>query len=86
MVRACAVELARHGIRVNAILPGSIDTPMAAPFQHTERWEERIRPRIPQRRAGNVDELAGAAVYLASSASSYHTGDTLVIDGGYSVF
>ncbi|KAA1394280.1 SDR family NAD(P)-dependent oxidoreductase [Aeromicrobium ginsengisoli] len=86
MVRACAVELARDGIRANVILPGAFDTPMAAPFQRTEAWDAKIRPRIPQRRPGHADEVAGAAVYLASQASAYHTGDTLVIDGGYSVY
>jgi NAD(P)-dependent dehydrogenase (short-subunit alcohol dehydrogenase family) len=86
MMRGCAVELARYGIRANTVVPGSIATPMARPFHTSERFMEREIPRIPLRRVGQPDELAGIAVYLAGPDSSFHTGDTLVVDGGYSVY
>jgi NAD(P)-dependent dehydrogenase (short-subunit alcohol dehydrogenase family) len=86
MVRACAVELARHGIRANAIAPGWIETPMAEDWLHSAPVTERVLKRVPVRRWGTPADFAGAAVYLASPASSYHTGDVLVVDGGYRVF
>ena len=86
MIRACAVELARHGIRANAILPGWIDTRMAEGFLHARPAIERVLPRVPVRRWGTPEDFAAAAVYLASPASAYHTGDALIIDGGYRVF
>jgi NAD(P)-dependent dehydrogenase (short-subunit alcohol dehydrogenase family) len=86
MMRALAVELARHGIRANAILPGWIETPMTAPAFGWDRFVERVLPRVPLRRWGRPEDFGGIAVYLASDASGYHTGDTFVIDGGYAVF
>ncbi len=86
VIRALAVELARHGVRANAILPGWIDTPLAAPALNWEVFQRKVLPRIPMRRWGVPEEFGGIAVYLASDASAYHTGDTLVIDGGYAVF
>jgi len=86
MMKALAVELARHGVRANAIVPGWIDTPMT---ERTLRWDkfvERVLPRVPLRRWGTGDDFAGIAVYLASDASQYHTGDTFIIDGGYAIF
>ena len=86
MMKALAVELARHGVRANAIVPGWIDTPMT---ERTLRWDkfvEKVLPRVPLRRWGTGDDFAGIAVYLASDASQYHTGDTFIIDGGYAVF
>jgi NAD(P)-dependent dehydrogenase (short-subunit alcohol dehydrogenase family) len=50
------------------------------------KFAEKVLPRVPARRWGEVEDFGGAAVYLASRASSYHTADTLVIDGGYAVF
>jgi NAD(P)-dependent dehydrogenase (short-subunit alcohol dehydrogenase family) len=86
LVRSCAVELARYGIRTNALLPGAFTTPLSDPFQSDPRYAAKVLPRIPARRWGEPDEVAGVAVYLASPASVYHSGDTLVVDGGYSVF
>ena len=86
MMKALAVELARHGVRANAIVPGWIDTPMT---ERTLRWDkfvEKVLPRVPVRRWGTGDDFAGIAVYLASDASQYHTGDTFIIDGGYAAF
>jgi hypothetical protein len=86
MIRALAVELARHGIRANAILPGWIETEMTARSVADERFRGAVLPRIPMRRWGRGEDFGGVAVYLMSDASAYHTGDTLVVDGGYSLF
>ncbi|MFH1438535.1 MAG: SDR family NAD(P)-dependent oxidoreductase [Pseudomonadota bacterium] len=86
MIRACAVELARHGIRANAILPGWVDTGMTSAFLDSDPFQKRVLPRVPVRRWGAPADFGGVAVYLASDASRYHTGDTFVIDGGYSIF
>ena len=86
MIRALAVEMARHGIRANAILPGWIETEMTARSVADERFRGAVLPRIPMRRWGKGEDFGGVAVYLMSDASAYHTGDTLVIDGGYSLF
>jgi NAD(P)-dependent dehydrogenase (short-subunit alcohol dehydrogenase family) len=86
MIRALATEHARHGIRANAILPGWIETPMTDRLFAWEPMQKKVFPRIPLRRWGEGRDFGGLAVYLASDASSYHTGDTLVVDGGYSIF
>lgn len=86
MIRALAVELARHGIRANAILPGWIETAMTEGFLGLEPMQKKVFPRIPIRRWGQGRDFGGLAVYLVSDASAYHTGDTLVVDGGYSLF
>jgi hypothetical protein len=86
MIRALAVEMARHGIRANAILPGWIETPMTARSVADERFAAAVLPRIPARRWGTGADFGGLAVYLASDAAAYHTGDCLVVDGGYSLF
>jgi NAD(P)-dependent dehydrogenase (short-subunit alcohol dehydrogenase family) len=86
MVRAMAVEFARHGVRAHAILPGWIETDMTANAVATEGFRTKVLPRVPMRRWGTGDDFGGIAVYLMSAASRYHTGDTFVIDGGYSLF
>jgi NAD(P)-dependent dehydrogenase (short-subunit alcohol dehydrogenase family) len=86
MVRAMAVEFARYGVRAHSILPGWIETDMTANATSNEKFRASVMPRIPQRRWGVGDDFGGIAVYLASDASRYHTGDTFVIDGGYSLF
>jgi NAD(P)-dependent dehydrogenase (short-subunit alcohol dehydrogenase family) len=85
-VRALAVELARYRIRVNSILPGWIETEMTARAMGDERFRAAVLPRIPARRWGTWDDFGGVAVYLASDASSYQTGEQFVIDGGYTKF
>lgn len=85
-VRAIAVELARHGITANTILPGWIETDMTARALGDEKFVKAVAPRIPVRRFGTPADFGGIAVYLMSGASSYQTGQTLVIDGGYSIF
>src|SRR6266581_4592445 len=86
MTRSMAVELARHQIRVNTIVPGWIDTPMTKVALHGEAFMGKVLPRVPMRRWGVGDDFGGVAIYLASDASKYHTGDTFVIDGGYLSF
>jgi len=86
MVRALAVELARYGIRANSIAPGWIATEMTERAQHDDKFNDRVIGRVPMRRWGEAEDFGGIAVYLASDASRFHTGDTLVIDGGYLIF
>ena len=87
MVRGLAVEYARHGIRANSILPGWIATDMTAGSQAWDKFNEKvIKARVPMRRWGEWEDFAGIAVYLASDASKFHTGDHFVIDGGYTIF
>lgn len=83
LVQSVAVEHGRHGIRANAIMPGWIETPMTDNLLGTERFDARNLPRVPLGRYGTGDDFAGIAVYLASDASRYHTGDVIRIDGGY---
>jgi len=85
-VRALAVELARHRIRVNALLPGWIVTDMTEKSVANERFASAVMPRIPARRWGQIDDFGGIAVYLASEASGYTTGEQFIIDGGYTKF
>ncbi len=86
MMRGLAVEHARHGIRSNAIVPGWIETPMTDKFINLDLYKQKVLTRIPLRRWGTGDDFRGLAVYLASDASAYHTGDMLTIDGGYECF
>ncbi len=86
MVRAMAVEFARYGVRAHSIVPGWIETNMTANAIANPKFHGNVMPRIPMRRWGEGDDFGGIAVYLMSSASKYHTGDTFVIDGGYSLY
>ena len=86
MTRALAVELARHRVRAHSILPGWIETDMTANAIGNPKFRDNVMPRIPMRRWGAGPDFGGIAVYLMSAASAYHTGDTFVIDGGYSLF
>jgi NAD(P)-dependent dehydrogenase (short-subunit alcohol dehydrogenase family) len=86
MVRGLAVEYARYGIRANAIIPGWIETDMTADRFRWDRFSEAVLPRIPQRRWGAPNDFGPIAVYFASGASAYHTGDAVVIDGGFRLF
>jgi NAD(P)-dependent dehydrogenase (short-subunit alcohol dehydrogenase family) len=82
LTRALALEWARHRIRVNAIAPGYVHTEINAEFFATEAGQAVVR-RIPQRRLGQPEDLDGALLLLASDASRYMTGSTIVIDGGH---
>jgi len=86
MVRALAVEMARYQVTANSILPGWIESDMTARAIGDERFAGAVLPRIPMRRWGTKEDFAGIAVYLMSDASGYHTGDSFVIDGAYTIF
>jgi NAD(P)-dependent dehydrogenase (short-subunit alcohol dehydrogenase family) len=81
LTRALAVEWAPHGVTVNAIAPGVFETDLNREILKGPRGQEFLT-RTPMRRFGRVDELVGAAVYLASDAASFVTGQLLVVDGG----
>lgn len=84
LTRALAVAWAEHGIAVNAVLPGWIDTAMTrAVREQVPSLTERVLARTPAGRWGRPDDLAGVAVFLASAASSFVTGAGIVVDGGY---
>ncbi len=83
LTRSLAVEWARHNIRVNAIAPGYMDTAMTHKAFEDPAFGPVWTNAIPMRRPGNPKELAPLAVFLASEASSYITGSTILIDGGY---
>jgi len=73
-------------VRANAILPGWIATDMTEGAQGSDVFNARVITRVPMRRWGEPEDFGGVAVYLASDASKFHTGDSLLIDGGYSIF
>lgn len=81
-----AVEFARYGVRANSILPGWIATDMTGAAQDNDVFNKQVIGRVPYRRWGKPEEFGGIAVYLASDASSFHNGDSIVIDGGYGKF
>jgi NAD(P)-dependent dehydrogenase (short-subunit alcohol dehydrogenase family) len=82
MTREIAVEYARRGIRCNALCPGPIDTPLLAELLSDPARRQRRFVHIPMGRLGRADELARAALFLASDDSSYMTGASLIVDGG----
>ena len=81
LTRALAIEWAPHGVTVNAIAPGVVETDLNRELLKGPRGQEFLA-RTPMRRFGRADELVGAAVYLASDASSFVTGQLLIVDGG----
>lgn len=83
LVKALGVELGRYGITANAILPGFSDTEMLEDLIENEHFNKAVKPRLPLRRYGEPEDFGGIAVYLMSDASSYHTADCIVIDGGF---
>ena len=83
LTRAMALEFADSNITVNAICPGPFLTPMNEPIAHTEEALKFIVGAVAMNRWGRMEEIQGAAIYLASAASSYTTGSMLVVDGGW---
>ena len=82
MTREIAVEFARRGIRANALCPGPIETPLMAELLADPDRRQRRLVHIPIGRFGRPDEIANAALFLASDESSFMTGAALVVDGG----
>jgi NAD(P)-dependent dehydrogenase (short-subunit alcohol dehydrogenase family) len=83
MNKAFALDLAPHGIRSNTIAPTFIETPMTRPFFEDPAFKAQVLDKIKLGRLGTVEDLMGAAVFLASDASALMTGTSLVIDGGW---
>ncbi len=81
--RTLAVEWAPHNVQVNAVGPGYIRTALTAPLFANPEWVDRATRRIPAGRTGEVDDLIGTILFLASPASDYLTGQTLFVDGGW---
>ncbi len=83
LVRALAAELGPQGVRVNAIAPGIVDTPLTRPIVQNPSWHKAYAERNALGRWASPDEMAGAVVFLASDAGSYVTGSLLFVDGGW---
>lgn len=86
LIRGLAVELARHGIRCNSIMPGWTETDMTAPLLGWDKFVQTTIARTPVRRWGVPADLGPAAVFLADPILTFHTGDCIVVDGGYTIF
>jgi glucose 1-dehydrogenase len=82
LMRTIAVELAEHGITVNDVCPGAVDTPMDAKLKSNRDEYNRLLSEIPLRRMAKPEEIAGLCVFLSSSAGAYITGASYIIDGG----
>lgn len=83
MTKAMAAELGPHGIRVNTICPTFVETPMTRPFLADPAFRETVLRKIKIGRLGRVEDIVGAAVFLASDASALMTGSALMLDGGW---
>jgi NAD(P)-dependent dehydrogenase (short-subunit alcohol dehydrogenase family) len=86
VIRGCAVELARHRINAHSLVVGWTETPLVSRELGNPTFEENVMKRMPQRRWGKPDDFARVAVYLAGGIGGFHTGDEIVIDGGYTIF
>jgi hypothetical protein len=86
LVRALAVELARHAIRVNAILPGWTVTEMLLQAYEDPKFREATTRRTPVRRWAEPSDFEAVGAYLCDPTQTFHTGDSLVVDGGYTIF
>lgn len=83
LTKQAALELAEHGIRVNAVSPGLVDTPLTSAMMQAPAVLDAFLERIPMNRAAQPDEIAAAALFLASEDASYISGDNLVVDGAW---
>jgi NAD(P)-dependent dehydrogenase (short-subunit alcohol dehydrogenase family) len=83
LARTAAAEFGPCGVRVNAIAPGVIETPLTAPIKANQAWYDAYAARSILGRWGRADEIVGPAIFLASDASSYVTGTVLFVDGGW---
>jgi NAD(P)-dependent dehydrogenase (short-subunit alcohol dehydrogenase family) len=82
LTKSAALEAAGTGVRVNAVAPGPIETPMLNRFTGTEEYKSQFLQSIPLKRAGTVAEVAEIILFLASDKSSYVTGQSFAVDGG----
>ena len=85
MNKAFALDLAPHGIRSNTIAPTFIETPMTKPFFEDASFRTAVLSKIKLGRIGQIDDVTGAAVFLASDASRFMTGQVVTVDGGRSL-
>lgn len=83
LLRTAAAELGPSGVRLNAVAPGVVDTPLTAQIREVPEWSQAYADKSALGRWSRADELAGAVVYLASDASSFVTGSQLFVDGGW---
>ena len=83
LIQGIAVEYGKYGIRANAIAPGYVETGMTEAIMESDAFRAKVVPRIPAGRFGVPRDFEGIALYLASDASAWHTGDTITIDGGF---
>lgn len=83
LTKSLALEWSPHGVNVNAIAPGVFETSLNTHLLNNTPRGDEFKMRTPMKRFGNVEELAGAAVFLASDAASFITGEVLVVDGGF---
>jgi NAD(P)-dependent dehydrogenase (short-subunit alcohol dehydrogenase family) len=86
VMRGLAIELARHSIRCNSLMPGWTETDMTAPLQGWEKFVNNTISRTPVRRWGLPSDMGPVAVFLADPSLTFHTGDCVVVDGGYTIF
>ena len=86
MAKALAVEYARYGVTAHTLLPGWIETEMTEGAFGNDKFVANVSKRIPMRRWGQPEDFAAIAIYIMSTASSYHTAETFLIDGGYANF
>jgi 3-oxoacyl-[acyl-carrier protein] reductase len=85
LTKTLAVAWAKHGIRVNAVAPGVVETNMTKPMMPYEQLTAPLLARTPMGRFATTDDIAPAVLFLASSAAAYMTGQTILVDGGFSV-
>jgi 3-oxoacyl-[acyl-carrier protein] reductase len=83
LTQALALDLAKYNIRVNAIAPGAIETPMVDPIKADKQATESLISRLPMKRMGQPEEISSAVLFLASDSASYITGSILNVDGGW---
>ena len=83
LTKSLALEWAKYHIRVNAVAPHYLETPLTEGLRASEKVYAGIIKQIPMKRFGQPSEITGAVIYLASQASSYTTGSVMVVDGGY---